>query len=657
MADDAREPVNPEEHRALYRRYRSRRFGELVGQDHVVTALRNAVGDGRAGHAYLFSGPRGTGKTSTARILAKALNCTALAAGEPCCVCESCRSIEAGTSYDLHELDAASNNGVDAMRDLISKAALGSPGRTKVYILDEVHMLSTAASNALLKTLEEPPAHVTFVLATTDPQKVLPTIRSRTQHFEFRLISADELERHVRWIMADAGISLDDEAIRQVVRRGAGSARDTLSVLDQVVALGGTSTDNDVGEDLLAALASRDTAGAITAVARAVSSGREPRIVGEALLGRLRDAFLITVGHSAEQLPEAERAAARDYGRALGLPALTRAMECIGEALLEMRQAPDPRVALEVALVRLTRPELDTTLAALLERVARLEETLRSGNVTASAPIAAPNAGPAPTAIPQAQPGQPPGAPPASRPGGLGPAAEARRRIQQAKEAAAPPPRAEGPPPLTGSTSANPQPGTAPSPEPQPPPLGAASDVAASDVADPGDPPVPAGAPTGPTLEQVIAAWESGLFETLSSAARARYRVGRFVQMDGGVAVFGLPNPIHRDRCEEIRGEVEDTLSRKLGTALSLRLVVDGGGSPAQLDAGGGSGGGGRSANAGSGGSQRPRGGDPGPPEPYDEPGFDDIGDDVHALEDASDTASGSVDLVQRHFPGAFLVE
>ena len=167
-------------YQSLYRSYRPRRFSEVRGQDHVVRALRNAVRDGRVGHAYLFSGPRGTGKTSTARILAKALNCENLQDGEPDCTCESCLAIEAGTSYDLQELDAASNNGVEAVRDLIGKVALGSPGRTKVYILDEVHMLSTAASNALLKTLEEPPGHVVFVLATTDPHKVLPTIRSRT---------------------------------------------------------------------------------------------------------------------------------------------------------------------------------------------------------------------------------------------------------------------------------------------------------------------------------------------------------------------------------------------------------------------------------------------------------------------------------------------
>ena len=171
---------------------------EVRGQDHVVLALRNAVRDGRVAHAYLFSGPRGTGKTTTARMLAKALNCTDLHDGEPCGVCASCVEIAKGTSLDVHELDAASNNGVEAMRDLVARAALGTPGRQKVYIVDEVHMLSTPASNALLKTLEEPPAHVVFVLATTDPQKVLPTIRSRTQHFEFRLLGPGRPRRPAR---------------------------------------------------------------------------------------------------------------------------------------------------------------------------------------------------------------------------------------------------------------------------------------------------------------------------------------------------------------------------------------------------------------------------------------------------------------------------
>src|SRR5580692_8794220 len=198
---------------SLYRRYRPQRFADLRGQAHVVRALQNAVATGTAGQAYLFSGPRGTGKTSTARILAMALNCTDLRDGEPCGVCPSCVEIAKGTSLDVHELDAASNNGVEAMRDLVSRAALGTPGRQKVYIVDEVHMLSTAASNALLKTLEEPPAHVIFVLATTDPQKVLPTIRSRTQHFEFRLLGPETLGDLLNDVRRQANLDVPDEAV------------------------------------------------------------------------------------------------------------------------------------------------------------------------------------------------------------------------------------------------------------------------------------------------------------------------------------------------------------------------------------------------------------------------------------------------------------
>src|SRR6202453_5120455 len=221
---------------SLYRRCRPGRFSEIKGQDHVVRALQSAVRDDRVSHAYLFSGPRGTGKTSSARILAKALNCLQPTDGEPCGVCTSCVEIARGTSLDVHELDAASNNGVDAMRDLVPHAALGTPGRWKVYIVDEVHMLSNAAANALLKTLEEPPSHVVFVLATTEPQKVPATIRSRTQHYEFRLIGAETLSDLLQSVREAAGLTLDDESLQAAVRRGHGSARDALSALEQVVA-------------------------------------------------------------------------------------------------------------------------------------------------------------------------------------------------------------------------------------------------------------------------------------------------------------------------------------------------------------------------------------------------------------------------------------
>ncbi|MEZ5142516.1 MAG: DNA polymerase III subunit gamma/tau [Acidimicrobiales bacterium] len=329
-------------YQSLYRRYRPRRFAEVRGQDHLVRALQNAVRDGRVGHAYLFSGPRGTGKTSTARILAKVLNCEAPADGEPCGECPSCLAIDAGTSFDVHELDAASNNGVEAVRDLIAKASLGTPGRTKVYILDEVHMLSTAASNALLKTLEEPPDHVVFVLATTDPQKVLPTIRSRTQHFEVHLLPAAELEALVDHVITDAGLDVAPDARDYVLRAGAGSARDTLSALDQVVAAGGVLEDTSALDELVEALCDRDTARALVAVERAVGSGRSLRLLGEQLIGRLRDVFLAALGTDLPRLADREREVVAGQAERLGRPAPPGPSRCWGTRSWASRTCPTP---------------------------------------------------------------------------------------------------------------------------------------------------------------------------------------------------------------------------------------------------------------------------------------------------------------------------
>lgn len=413
-------------HQSLYRRYRPRRFDEVRGQDHVTAALRNAVHQQTEGHAYLFSGPRGTGKTSTARILAKALNCENLQQGEPCCECTPCVDMEAGRSFDLFELDAASNNGVDAVRDLIERTAVGSPGRTKVYILDEVHMLSPGASNALLKTLEEPPDHVRFVLATTDPQKVLPTIRSRTQHFEFQLLSAQELENQVRWIVADADLDVDDAAIAWVVQKGRGSSRDTLSALDQVVAAGGVVTRAEPVERLYESLVAKDTGMAVMAVADALAQGHDPRVLGAAFLDSLRDAFLMSLGVEVPHLMEHDR---EQYGRwaaALGTPALTRAMEAVGSSLVEMRHAADPRVPLEVALVRLTSAQ-DTSLAGLVDRLERLEQAMASGGAVAPQPSSAARAAePAGQAAPSssAPAAAPTAAPPTSDAPTVAPAAD-----------------------------------------------------------------------------------------------------------------------------------------------------------------------------------------------------------------------------------------
>ncbi len=360
-----------------------------------MRTLQNAVRNDTVGHAYLFSGPRGTGKTSSARILAKALNCERPVDGEPCCECASCVSVEAGVSYDVHELDAASNNGVDAMRDLIEKTMLGTPGRHKVYILDEVHMLSKAAEAALLKTLEEPPAHVVFVLATTDPQKVSETIRSRCQALQFHLLAAEEMEAHIKWVIADAGLDVDPAAIEAVIRQGGGSVRDTLSALDQVVAAGGVIDEADPSDELLEALADSDTAQALAAIATAIGSGRDARTLTEQLVRHLRDAFLSLMAPDLVQLPEQSAARIGEQARRLGPAATVRALEILGETLVEFRHAPDPRLLLDIALVRLTNVDADTTPGALLARLERLERAVAaSPDMSAAAPAVSASSAP-----------------------------------------------------------------------------------------------------------------------------------------------------------------------------------------------------------------------------------------------------------------------
>lgn len=480
-------PASP--YQALYRRYRPQRFADVLGQEPVTAALSNAVRDGRVAHAYLFSGPRGTGKTSTARILAMALNCEAPKGGEPDGSCQSCLDIRSGSSLDVQELDAASNRKLDEMRDLLSRVALGTRGRHKVYIIDEVHQLTPDAASALLKTLEEPPGHVVFVLATTDPQKVLPTIRSRTQHFEFRLLGSEVLAGLLAEVNQRAGLGLAPEAIDVVVRRGHGSARDALSVLDQVAAAGTVVDDSAVVARIVDAIADHDPPGLLVAVAEAVSAGREPRRLAADVLEQLRNAFLATQAPSLVQLTGEAVAAVEAQARRIGMPALVRAMESMGEAAVAMRESVDPRITLEAGLVRLAAPEADTTLAALLERVERLETMVgerataapggpvRPAGVDAPSQVGAPpvlhrpatgptvsggdhrpdpqeNSAPVPTPA-----GEHPPAPPTSRPalgahrraapgaGGPTPPAPAPRPRPTASRPPAPPPD-NGPPPL-----------------------------------------------------------------------------------------------------------------------------------------------------------------------------------------------------------------
>ncbi len=564
VAEDVPFSTESQPYQALYRRYRPRRFADVRGQEPVSRALLNAVREDRVAHAYLFSGPRGTGKTSTARILAMALNCEAPAGGEPDGTCASCMAIRAGSSMDVFELDAASNRKLDEMRDLLSRVALGTPGRWKVYIIDEVHQLTSDAASALLKTLEEPPSHVVFVLATTDPQKVLPTIQSRTQHFEFRLLDGDLLTDLLSGINQDAGLGLTPEAVELAVRRGRGSARDAESALEQLAAAGGGEDDGSPLVELVDALAERDVSRTLQAVASAIAAGREPRRLGNDLVEHLRNAFLAVQAPSLVLLPGALTAKLAETASQMGLPFLVRSMEVVGQAMVDMRDSVDPRVTLEVALIRLASPPLSTSLTELLERVERLERA------TSEKAPAAPTPG---AAAP---------APPATRPSPVEPgpaAAEGVGQPAQAHQAAGPSQArvALGAYLRGGSPSANPQsasPSLANTPSASPP--SASSSASATAPASDAHP------SSLPSRDELTKVWGDAVLDKLSRPAKVYMANGRFVEVKDGAAVFALPDAGLLARANNYLNETEGALTAHFGRRVPLRLVLDNGAAAAE---------------------------------------------------------------------------
>ena len=458
---------------SLYRKYRPQTFEQVVGQTHVVSTLERAVCEGRTSHAYLFCGPRGTGKTTMARILAKALMCEQGEGHLPDGTCEECRLIAAGEHPDVYELDAASRTGVDNVREEIINRVDYAPvrGRYKVYIIDEVHMLTPAAFNALLKTLEEPPAHVVFIMCTTDPQKILATILSRVQRFDFHSIAPDEMRAHLVDVCEKEGFTFDDEALDIVVRHARGGMRDALSALEQLSVFGAGDVSAEAARDLLGeasgsalsgvslALANRDVPALFSEVAELVNNGGDLLQFTRELASRVRDAYVVSVAGakpgvvnaSDEALAElADEAAA--YGSS---DRLARVLTVLGDAASEMRTAVNQRLVLEIALTRCARPEGDLTLEALAERIERLERggVATAPAVGASAPAAASVAAPrpAPAAAPAAT---------AAAPKPFTPPPLPRRKpaaTSAAKPAAAP-------------TSAT-KPATAPAPAPAPAPV------------------------------------------------------------------------------------------------------------------------------------------------------------------------------------------
>ena len=485
---------------SLYRKYRPLTFDSVVGQQHIVSTLEHAITEGRLSHAYLFCGPRGTGKTTMARILAKALLCrnaeAARAEGASGCMpdgtCEECGLIAEGNHPDVYELDAASRTGVDNVREEIINSVNFAPvrGKYKIYIIDEVHMLTTAAFNALLKTLEEPPAHVIFVLCTTDPQKILETILSRCQRFDFHRIGNEDIEHRLTYVCEQEGFDYDDEALAIVARHAKGGMRDALSTLEQLSVFGNGSVHADDARSLLGevsdqilgefsrAIADRDVAELYGLIRAQVEEGNDLLELTRDLVAHVRDVYVACVAGARAELFEggseqaetlaAEAAAFGEH------PAdrLARVLTVLDDAALEMRGASDVRLVLEIACTRLTRPEADLTIEALAERVARLEAMVANGAVPASVAAAQAAAPAASVPVAAQQPTLISGARAAAPAASTAPAATSAHQGGMpwdrgtAVPVAQPAPKSTAPAPASKPVTPAPQPVAAPAPAP-----------------------------------------------------------------------------------------------------------------------------------------------------------------------------------------------
>ena len=566
---------------SLYRRYRPQSFSEILGQEHVSATLSNEVNNARISHAYLFTGPRGTGKTSTARILAKALNCEQGPTSEPCQVCAACVAITNGSSLDVFEMDAASHSGVDDTREILSGVSLGTAGgRKKVYVIDEVHMLTTQSFNALLKTLEEPPEHVVFVLATTEAHKVLPTIVSRTQRFDFRRITAEVLEQHLGNVAKLESIDIDQEALAFLARHAEGSARDALSALDQLASFGGP-IKLDQAEELLGkraedsffeifdAIAVGDVGAVFRAIQTFVAQGRDLRQLSFDALEHTRSLLLMKSAPDAEGLlavPPDHRPRLLSQAESLTGAALLRTLDLLGKAIIEMRNAPNHRLLLEVALVRAAAPDTDPSPNGLLGRIERLERRI---GITGPAPAA--TAAPAPaTTAPAPTPAAPAAAPtPASPPTAPGSAPQSR------------PVRAQSQPTAPAAPSEDTRPAEAPA--------AASSTAPAQQAAAPEATVPPAEQPQAlsvPVVDGAVGfghvrdAWAATLKETNKTSKRigAFLHSSRPVSMDGELLLVEVQSDFHAQAMTEQRNKevLADAIHAALGIRPQLRFVERG---------------------------------------------------------------------------------
>ena len=388
-------------YKALYREWRPRTFDDVVGQKHITVTLKNQILKGRTAHAYLFCGTRGTGKTSTAKIMAKALNCLQLKDGEPCNECEMCKKINDGIAIDVVELDAASNNGIDNIRDIIEDVQYPpQEARFKVYIMDEVHMLSTGAVNAFLKTLEEPPKNVIFILATTDPQKLPITILSRCQRFDFKRIKSEDIFKRLRKIVDQEGVYAEDRSLQLVARIADGAMRDSLSGLDQASSMGGGEVDYDnlvsmlglvTNENLLMlmdAVIDKSIEESLRIVDDIVLSGKDVYTLIKDLITHLRNLMITKVSNTPEDILDMSLeniAKITAQAQKVRIEDIMRGIRILQEAEEQAKWSRQSRIYLELAIIKMCKIEYDTSREVLLARINRLEEAIRQGKIVVNA--------------------------------------------------------------------------------------------------------------------------------------------------------------------------------------------------------------------------------------------------------------------------------